>query len=108
VLGCKSGVPGTRGVRVLGCKSDSGNAVIRKQSKPNRLLADTSSSSSLVGVSKTPSGCHGDRSAERPWPEQPSCVPDITFDSKKLFGRGVEPPFVFRRQKQKVARLRSP
>ena len=54
-------------------------------------------------------GCHGARSAERLWPEQPSCVPDVTFASQRLFGRGadrgprraplagvfVEPPFVF-------------
>ncbi len=29
-----------------------------------------------------PKECHGDRSAKRPWPEQPSCVPDVTFDQQ--------------------------
>jgi hypothetical protein len=34
-------------------------------------------------------------SAERLWPEQRRCVPDITSISEKLFRREVEPPFVF-------------
>ena len=32
-----------------------------------------------------------------------AAYPTLTFEKQKLFGRGVEPPFVFQQQKQKVA-----
>jgi hypothetical protein len=40
--------------------------------------------------------CHGDRSAECCGRSNQATHPTLLSTSKKLFGRGVEPPFVFR------------
>jgi hypothetical protein len=47
-------------------------------------------------IQEYPRECHGDRSAERHWPEQPCCVPDVAFEKQEAIQARSGATFCFR------------